>query len=51
MATAVAAGNKFGHDAARCPQQRSGQRFLVMAADGGERPYLMGMMVDVDGYI
>jgi hypothetical protein len=48
---AVAAGNKFDHDAARCPQRCSGQRFLVMAADGRERPYLTGMMADVDGYV
>ncbi len=51
MAKAVAAGNKFNHNAARRPQHHSGQRFLVTAADGGERPYLMGMMVDVDGYV
>ncbi len=51
VATAVAAGNKFNHDAARCPRHRSGKRFLVTAADGGERPYLTSMMLDVDSYV
>jgi hypothetical protein len=51
VATVVATGNKFDHNAARHPQCCSGQRFLVTAADGGERPYLMGMMADVDGYV
>jgi hypothetical protein len=29
----------------------SGQQFLVTAANSGERPYLTGMMADVDGYV
>ncbi len=48
---AVAAGNKFDHNAARCPRRHSSQQFLVTAANGGERPYLTGMMTDVDGYV
>ncbi len=51
MAAADATGIKADVNVARRLQRQGSLQHLVRAADNGERLYLSGMMVDVDGYI
>jgi hypothetical protein len=51
VATADATGIKADDNVARHSRCRGGLRHLVTAADNGERPYLLGMMAEVDGYV
>ncbi len=51
MAAADATGIKADVNVARRLQRRGSLRHLVRAADNRERPYLLGMMADVEGNV
>jgi hypothetical protein len=51
VATADATGIRADNDVARGSWRQGGLWHLVTAADNGERPYLLGMMADVESYV